>query len=116
MSAERNGATDVTRQVMLVIDTPSGDDMATSTSAVETCDYEQCPAVPDEMVSDEAGTYHESCYQEMVRAESAYWQAHFARSFAAHDVDPELAYEPNDPKNAVYVERLLEAIDAAIER
>lgn len=90
--------------------------MDITTQHVDTCDYEQCPGTEDEIVSDESGTYHESCYQEMVRAESAYWQAHFAGTFAQHDIDAGLAYEPNDPKNPVYVERLLEAIDAAIER
>lgn len=90
--------------------------MDITSTPVATCDYEQCQGIQDHMVEDESGTYHETCYQEMTRAEAAYWQRHFAQKFTdIEPVDESLAYEPTDPKNAVYVERLLDAIDAAIE-
>jgi len=85
-----------------------------STTLCNICQTEIDLKIADstEWVEDEAGTYHEDCYDAYVGRQAEYWGSLFALAKRYETVNESLAYEHGDPKNPEYVDWVLDQVDS----
>jgi hypothetical protein len=76
------------------------------------CKLELGDADSNDWVDDDAGLYHEDCYDAYVGKQADYWKSIITLAQKYEGVDESSAYEHGDPKNPEYVDWVLDQVDS----